>query len=58
MDSLFKEVTNVKEGKLQLVEQLAQVNHTLEASKEEEHMLKLSLAEKSSQLLHAEDQLL
>ena len=56
--SLFEEVTSVKEEKLQLVERLAKVNRSLEASKEEEQMLKLALAEKSSQLLSAEDRIL
>ncbi len=56
--SLFEEVTSANEMKLQLVEQLARTNRTLEASKEEEQLLKLTIAEKSSQLLHAEDQLL
>lgn len=58
VQSLFEEVTRVKEDKLQLVEKVAQASRSLEVGKEEEQMLKLALAEKSSQLLQAEDRML
>lgn len=58
VNSLFEEVMSVKEGKLQLVEKIAGMSRSLEAAKDEEQMLKHALAEKSSQLLRAEDQIL
>lgn len=56
--SLFEEVTTAKKDKLKLTEQLSALRQSLEAGKEEEHMMKGTLSEKNAQLLHSEDQLL
>lgn len=56
--SLFGEVATVKEERLALAKQLTHVQQALEASKEEEQMLKVTLSEKDTQVLYTEDQLL
>lgn len=56
--SMLKELTNAQENNKKLTEQLSRVRHSLEASKEEEHMIKMTLSEKNSRIVLAEDQIL
>ena len=58
LHSLFEKVATLREEKLRLTKQLSHSRQSLEAGKEDQQMLKLTLSEKNSQLLHAEDQLL
>lgn len=56
--SLFDDISAAEEKRHQLSQKLSQAKQVLQASKEEEQLLKVTLSEKDAQLLHTGDQVL
>ena len=56
--SLFDDIAAAEEKKHQFSQKLSQTKKMLEASKEEEQILKVTLSEKDAQLLQTSDQIL